>query len=142
MSLPVAAQELLAVHNLSRTAARHHTAYLAGAQTEYLDDLRKVMKVDGNRVKNPEDPQNPAEISWYVGWQTHWEHSGQYGLPNSPQRALGLIAAAHACVELRLQQATGLILPVEVPLLYRIHMPRTFAEAATVSVGLALQPAA
>lgn len=139
MSLPAAAQALIVDHQLSREAVRFQTAYLAGAQTIHLDALRSVMAIDGNRVRNGADPENPAEISWYASWAAHWQHTQQYGLPESPERALGLVAAAHECVEWRLHQATGLVLPVEVPLLYRQHLPRTFGTAASVGAGLALQ---
>jgi hypothetical protein len=126
------ANHLKAEYNLSSHAVELHSAYVAGAQSEYLDELQKVMFIHGTPLGNPQDPENPAEISWRVGWKVHEEYTRRHNITPSRERDFSLLASAVCLVQEPLRQVTGQYQDIKIPLLFRTVFPLEFANKSII----------
>jgi len=131
MALIEVAKDIIAENNLSPHAVNQHATYIAGAQTEILDDLRRVMFIDGPQLANPIDPGNPAEAQWYVGWNSHFEQLKRKKLESTPDRVNGTLAAAGLIVMDYVYEATGEYSQLVVPKLFHVYMPKKYGRIST-----------
>ena len=123
-------------YDLSSHAVELHTAYLAGAQVDHLGTLQDMgVHIAGSRVLDPQDPQNPAEISWYFGWGVQQDYLTKQGKELTIERRLGLLAATIFSVDEILMEATHQKQDIVIPLLYKRTFPSSFADYTTVRVG-------
>lgn len=125
------ASELLASYQLSRQSVIFQSVYIAGGQEAHRDILRKNYCIDNERLKNPQDPDNPSESMHYISWNMHFEHEEKLGLKNVVPRREAFFIAASLLVHEMLLQSTGSVQPVQVPKLAPEHIKYTFGDFIT-----------
>ena len=132
MPLPPEAIEIINNAPISPLAARAQATYLLGAQPEHLEMIEAAGIIVSGRPlgAGAEDPTNPAEVSWEISMRAHLDFLTKHNLPNTAERFMSVVNAAIFIADNDLFQITGEHVPMEVPRLYREHMPRTFGEVA------------
>ena len=125
------AEVLLAEYSLHPQAVQFQSAYILGAQEDHLDALRIVRFFDGPKVKNPEDPDNPAESQFRVSWNIHVQDGDAKQLKDTLDRREALMIASALLVHEALFEVTGELQPVQTPKLYAKYFPNSFGKTIT-----------
>ena len=126
------AENLMKDYSLHPHAVYLQSAYIFGAQEQYRDTLRAMRFFDGPQVKNPEDPDNPAESQFRASWNIHVRDGEAKQLHDTVDRREALIIAGALLVHEALYDVTGDIVPLQTPRLYRKYFPYSFGETITL----------
>jgi hypothetical protein len=116
---------------LCNKAVEFQAVYIAGAQQEYLDALRKVWFIDNKRPDNPKDPENPAELLYHVSWGMDSIYAEKNNIKMTIGRNEAFFIASALLVNQALYDATGSYQTVRVPKLIPEYFRESFGETIT-----------
>jgi len=127
---PIAhAGELVQAYSLDPKSVTFQSVYIAGAQTEHLEAIRKRYFIDNKPPRTINDPDNPAELMHYLSWNLHFRNDKLLGVKNTVPRKEAFFIAASLLVYDMLLESTGSHHKVQIPNLAPDHIHHTFGEA-------------
>jgi|GEM_PF-2461284 len=116
---------------LCNEAVNLQAVYIAGAQQEHLDALRKLWFIDNKPPDNPKDPENPAELLYHVSWGMDSIYAEKNKIKMTIGRNEAFFIASALLVNQVLFDATGSYQKVIVPKLIPEYFRESFGETIT-----------